>query len=193
MSYQLRELRRGFGLSQLQLADLMRTTQSTISRWERGMEHIDESKRLELIDLFSNRTKRLDPIVKHLIRKNPNITVFGFDYDCLEVASLVSQNLKVGASEMVGNNYRSMVDTEWFTSVYGDTPLEERIYFEYERTMTAVPGGVEQLMPIRAKQFFIQFEDCDGIMLSVIERAPLCKSPRVIESVTTEALDFQIS
>ena len=186
MTIQIRDLHRNFGLSQLQLADLMGTTQSTVSRWERGTEHIRHSKRMELIDLFSNRKGKLDPIIEFLARNNQNISAFDFNYNCVLVPDVVGNHLQVEESSVIGKNYAQMVDTEWFSSVYGDAPLEERLYFEYERVMSLGPNGVGHCLAIRSRQFFVRFQDSAGIMLAIIDHAPPHEHPKVLESLTTD-------
>ncbi|MEP1208468.1 MAG: helix-turn-helix transcriptional regulator [Rhizobiaceae bacterium] len=192
MTIQIRDLRRNFGLSQSQLADLMGTTQSTISRWERGTEHIRHSKRLELIDLFSNRNGKLDPIVEYLARHNQNISAFDFNYNCLLVSDIIGDHLQLEPNNVIGQNYAQMIDTEWFSSVYGDVPLEERLYFEYERVMSPHPNVIDHHLAIRSRQFFVRFQDSAGVMLAIIDYAPHHEKPKVIESVTTDALEFKI-
>ena len=118
MEVELREMRRRFGLTQTQLSDLLGVTQSTISRWEKGVEPIYHSKRLELLDLFSNRNGKLDPLIKHLLAHSNHITVFDFDYNCITSANLVLQATRIEKSDIVGRNYSQLCETDWFSTIH---------------------------------------------------------------------------
>ena len=88
------------------------------------------------------------------------------------------------SNEIVGKNYADMVATDWFSKVYGEVPLEERSYFEYERTMTTSSELDVPPLAIRARQYFLQFEDSPGIMFAILQRAPQRESLNVIQKMT---------
>jgi transcriptional regulator with XRE-family HTH domain len=190
MAFDLSGLRRRYGLSQTQLADLMGIAQSTVSRWERGVESIKPSTRLELLDLFSNRNGKLDPVVKQWISQRSAFSVFDFRFNCLSVHKLITELSQREESEFVGNNYADMADTEWQSHVYGDVPIEERVSIEFEHNLVSstLPGG--KVLPIRTRQHYIQFEDSGGIVLNQVELIAPCESVQVISCVTTQSLEF---
>ena len=188
MELQPREMRRQFGLSQMQLSDLLGVTQSTISRWEKGVELIKHSKKLELLDLFSNRGGKLDPLVKYLFSKAKNLSAFDFNLNCHSAAEVLLRSAQMERSDVVGQNYSQLCESEWFSKVYGNVPMSERLYYEYEHLLTT-RGQKIWSMPIRARQYFVQFEDTPGLMLSLVEEIPPIDRPRVLERQTTELLD----
>ena len=189
MTFDLVDMRRRFGLTQIQLADVMSVTQSTVSRWERGLEPIRHSKRLELLDLFSNRNGKLDPLVKQLAAQANNLTAFDFDLNCFTTAQFLNSAARLNTSDVVGKNYSQLCESEWFSTIYGDVPLDERVFFEYEHVV-AIHGGHGCALPIRTKQYFVQFEDSPGMMLSVISNAPPIEKPRLIQKISTNAFSF---
>lgn len=189
MTLDIRAMRRRFGLTQVQLANFMGLTQSTISRWERGLEPIRHCQRLELLDLFSNRSGRLDPLIKHLISQANNLTLFDFDLNCFTTAEFLRKSAQLEQSDVVGKNYSQLCESSWFSTIYGDVPVEERIYFEYEHLLT-IHGKHSCSIPIKTRQYFVQFEDSPGMMLSLISQAPPLEGPRVIKRIGSESLDF---
>ena len=52
MQYKLKECRQNAGLSQMEAALHMETTQHQISKWERGLQDITLSKAIKLADLY---------------------------------------------------------------------------------------------------------------------------------------------
>ncbi|MEP1208470.1 MAG: helix-turn-helix domain-containing protein [Rhizobiaceae bacterium] len=189
MEFQLREMRRRFGLNQTQLSDLLGVTQSTVSRWEKGVEPIRHSKRLELLDLFSNRNGKLDPLIKHLLSKSDDITIFDFNLKCYAGASIVGRATQMGRSDVVGKNYSHLFETEWFSAIYRNIPIEERLYFEYEHVLT-VRSQKTSHVPIRTKQHYVQFEDSAGLLLSLVSYAPPLVKPKVLTRMSSEIFDF---
>ena len=188
MTLELHAMRRRFGLTQIQLAEIMGLTQSTISRWERGIEPIRHCQRLELLDLFSNRNGILDPLVKRLISNASNLTAFDFDLKCHAAADFLMKSAKMEKSDVMGKDYSQICESEWFTEVYADVPVEERVYFEYEHLLR-LHGPEEVDVPIRTKQYFVQFDDSPGLMLSLISHAAPLTTPRVIKRMGSDAFD----
>lgn len=72
----LRHLRWQYGMSQSCLAELLGVNQATVSRWERGVEHISNRWKHQMIDLFSNRFGKFDPLIKKLLAQVPFVAVF---------------------------------------------------------------------------------------------------------------------
>ena len=188
MAFELRSLRRQYGLTQVQLAELVGQNQSTISRWESGREEIKPSLQLELLDLFSNRGGKLDPLVKRLFERANNLTAFDFNLKCLACADLPITAAKMEKSEVLGRDYSELCKSEWFSFVYGDVPIEERLYFEYEHRL-AFQSLAGESVPVHTKQYFVQFEDSPGIMLSLVNPAPPLDGPRLIQQIATDSLD----
>ncbi len=189
MTFDLKDMRTQYGLSQIQLADLMGITQSTVSRWEKGLEVIRHSRRMELLDLFSNRNGKLDPIVKRLAAKNPNLACFDFNYNCLAAAQFYSEHIKVDEIDIIGNNYEHILNSDWCTDVYENVPLEERLYYEYERTVDLATETNAGPLSYRVSQYYMQFEDGPGLMVSLPRQIPPVGNPRVFRKLTLETLD----
>lgn len=117
MDVELKELRRHYGISQSHLAELMGVDQATISRWERGVEHLTTKRRLELVDLFLNKRDKLTAIIEQFIHHHPNVTVCGADYTFRHMSRNLADFTKLNLSDVIGRRYRDLADISWLDIV----------------------------------------------------------------------------
>jgi transcriptional regulator with XRE-family HTH domain len=58
---ELKRKRKALGMTQRELADLLKVDPMTVSRWERGQHHIPESVALALMGLKAKKSKGGNP------------------------------------------------------------------------------------------------------------------------------------
>ncbi|MEM7564996.1 MAG: helix-turn-helix transcriptional regulator, partial [Pseudomonadota bacterium] len=75
----LRLARRQHGLSQVELADILRISQSNISRWENGYEAIPERMSIALAEIFAQSKERVNPYLRRLLEADWRISVLQFE------------------------------------------------------------------------------------------------------------------
>jgi len=112
----IRAERRGRGLSQSQLAELLGVKQAIISQWENGKEPIPRAQKLCLIDVFQNKRGRITPVIERMIRRDPTISVQTVRSDVLlRESPLVLNAYRLEKVDVEGFHHVDVFESKWRT------------------------------------------------------------------------------
>lgn len=178
----LREARRLRGLSQTDLANLLRISQSRVSAWERGHDEVPPRLRHQLIDILSNKRDVLGPIIRNMIANDPCISVHlptmtdGFpDFKFLHIAPYPRIDLLDSPNEFVGQRVSRFFDLGWCQQTYPGRPMREKLMFDVERDVTTnALFGNRAIHRVRSQHMFLEFDGYDSLILA---RHTLCAAP----------------
>ena len=137
MQFDLRHMRRQYGISQTALADLIGVDQATVSRWERGLENVNPKRRLELVDLFLNKRDRLGPIVEKYIRHHRYVAVSDKNNTMLHMSPALAKANMSNLSDVIGSHYQDRVEISWFNQILEDLqdpdPLMINVVHDFDK------------------------------------------------------------
>ncbi|MEP1207404.1 MAG: helix-turn-helix transcriptional regulator [Rhizobiaceae bacterium] len=171
----LRRARRQRGLSQVELADLLRLSQSNISRWENGYEPIPHRVSLLLAELLSGERGRLHPYLRHLAETDWRISIFqleksGFFVDSrwLHLGENMTRYFDIPYEQSHMSLSSQFFDPSWRTSIYGSAPDEHLVAIEFERDCIRIDDEKKsRSCRLRSRQFVVDCEGYSKVTLSV--------------------------
>lgn len=187
----LRDLRRQYGITQKCLADMLGVKQATVSRWERKVEEIIPSRRRQLVDLFSNRQGRFDPMIRGLIGRLPFVAVFDNARRLTHVTKPLAQFNRLDPLDVVGRASADLIDLEWEQRVFGGEPTENIMMADHVHDLVGTGEFEDRINPvgIRNRRFRMQFEDMPDLVFNVLTPLPRHQKPRLLNLVTLTDLD----
>lgn len=186
----LKILRRQFGLSQSNVADLLRVSQATVSRWERGVEAPCPMRRNVLIDILTNRKGRIDSIITQLIRGHPFVSIFDADLRFVHISDQFARLLRINKSDVVGQSFAEVAESEWFNEIYRDIPQGERVMVEFEHVLSG-RNSVEGMPKngVHTRDYWMELEGQPGTLVALVDVVPDTKlETKVIKKIDTSVL-----
>ncbi|MEP0941967.1 MAG: helix-turn-helix transcriptional regulator [Rhizobiaceae bacterium] len=136
----LRLARRQHGLSQVELADILRISQSNISRWENGYEAIPYRMSLAMAEVFAQSKERVNPYFSSLMDADWRISIMQFEKTGFLLNSRImhlSKNLSNYFNIPETESYRELAsnlfDPTWRPAIYGSQIDPNRVSIEFER------------------------------------------------------------
>ena len=171
----LRRARRQQGLSQVELADLLRISQSNISRWENGYESIPHRISLMLADILSGNRGRVHPFLRRLADEDQRISILqaertGFYTDdrWLHLGENLARYFNIPSDESYMNLSSRFFEPQWRAKVFGSLPNDQLVSIEFERDCVRIgKGDQKRSCRLRSRQFVIDCEGYSKITLSV--------------------------
>ena len=135
----LRKARRQQGLSQVELADLLRISQSNISRWENGYDSIPHRISLILADILSGNRGRVHPFLRRLAEDDQRISILqaensGFFADArwLHLGGNLARHFDIPSDESYMNLSSRFFKLEWRPKVFGSGSNDQLVAIEFE-------------------------------------------------------------
>ena len=170
----LREARRLRGLSQIELAELLNISQSRVSAWERGYDDVPNRQRHRLIDIMSNRSGVLNPLLKKLVKFNPHLAIYEptvsdglADFRWLHIANFPQMKFLANRSEFIGKRISEFFNIKWCSEVQPDGPFAGHLMIDVERDVkTNLQHGGQCLYRMRSRQIFVDFEGHSQLVLA---------------------------
>ena len=170
----LREARRLRGLSQVELAQLLDISQSRVSAWERGYDDVPGRLRHRLIDIMSNRSGVLDPLLKKLVKIDPQLAIYEpavsdglADFRWLHMATFPQMAFLANRSQFIGRRISEFFNIKWCSEVQPDGPFAGHLMIDVERDVrTNVQHGGKCLYRMRSRQMFVDFEGHSQLVLA---------------------------
>ena len=168
----LRLARRRHGLSQVELADLLKISQSNISRWENGYESIPWRMSVAMAEIFKISRERSSPYLRRLAEVDWRVSVLQFEKNGFLLDSRIlhlSKNLAaffdIHETESHGALSSNLFDPTWRPAVYGSQHDPNRISIEFERDCVSLSRRRGQAScRLRSQQYMI---DCDGFAQAI--------------------------
>jgi DNA-binding transcriptional regulator YiaG len=178
----LRELRRHRGLSQTDLAQLLRISQSRVSAWERGHDEVPRRLRRQLIDIMCNKKGVLDPLIRNMIKNDPHLSVHkpvmtdGFlDFKFLHIAPYPCIDFLEPVSQFIDQRVSHYFDLGWCKQTHPGRPMRDKLMFDVERDVTTnAQFGSRPIHRVRSHHLFLEFEGHNSLILA---RHTLCTQP----------------
>ena len=169
----LRLARRQHGLSQVELADILRISQSNISRWENGYESIPERMSIALAQVFAQSKERVNPYLKRMMETDWRISLLQFERNGFLIDSRIlhlSKNLATYFNIPEEQSYRTLAsqlfDPTWRPAVYGSRVDPHRVAIEFERDCVRLTrGNGPRACRLRSHQYMV---DCEGYAQVVV-------------------------
>jgi len=157
----IRNTRRNIGLSQEALSSLLGITQARVSRWESGREEMPRKHRLSLIELISNKSGKIDPLIDRLIRRDPSFAVTSFDTSkILRESEKVLNAFKLNRSEVDGATAARIFNAEWKKRL----PIDPQMYrTDYVRDIDLAGNAIGSGLRMRMKMFSVELSGYDRI------------------------------
>ena len=195
----LREARRHRGLSQSDLADLLGISQSRVSAWERGYDHVPMRLRHQLIDIMANKSGVLDPLIRKLIRSDPTLavnlptTTDGFpDFQYVHVATYPNVDFLRPLGGYYGHCISEFFDLGWYMHGHGGQSLRDKLMFDVEREIiTAEKYGHEHIYRVRSHHMFLDFDGHQELVLArhTFQSKPTFEPAKIHDSLFIDELD----
>lgn len=187
MTLHLKNHRQRFGISQHQLAELIGVNQSTVSRWERGIDEISRRHKLELNELFTNRRGVLDPAIRKMLEFHPLAAAADMRSNLLY---LTNQTAWLAArrrpSDMVGTNIRRWSRASWTSKVYRGVDLSEIIMIDYTHAFDRLDGTY---VHGRSRKYCMHFEGEAQTAICLTDLLPNAEKTTVNALLTTLDLE----
>lgn len=171
----LRLARRQHGLSQVELADILRISQSNISRWENGYEAIPERMSIAMAEIFTQSRERVNPYLRRLLDADWRISVLQFERNGFLLDSRIlhlSKNLATYFNIPEEQYYRTLAselfDPKWRPAVYGSQIDPNRVAIEFERDCVRLSeGSGPRSCRLRSHQYMVDCEGYAQVVLSI--------------------------
>lgn len=171
----LRSARRKQGLSQVDLADMLRISQSNISRWENGYEGIPARMARELATLLSDQRGALHPYIKQLAKRDDRISILQFervgffiDSRWLHFSKLLSEFFDLPQEQAFMSLSSHYFDAKWRPVVYGSGFSNSQVAIDFERDCVRQSHmGEARSCRLRSQQFIVDCENYAVVAISV--------------------------
>lgn len=171
----LREARRSRGLSQTDLANLLKISQSRVSAWERGYDEVPDRIKLRLIDILSNKRGVLNPLLNRIIKSNSSIAIYkptitdGYpDFRWVHMADQAQSKSLCSNKEYLGQRVSHFFDLNWCQRPMGTEEARSELMIDVERDVrTNDRYGSECHGRRRSRQIFLEFEGHSQVVLTL--------------------------
>ncbi len=185
MTFNLKHMRRQYGLSQTILADLLGVNQATISRWEKGIEPLSARRRCEILDIFTNRRGRIDPVILQVIKGSPLVTIFDKDYRFLHASEPLAATLNQNREDIIGRSYFEVADSSWCDQILGSAQTNERLSAEFAHDLWRVDATENSaIWRVLSRNFWLDFEGRPGVCVAFVELGPATgEAPRLLQQI----------
>jgi transcriptional regulator with XRE-family HTH domain len=171
----LRFARRQHGLSQVDLADLLRISQSNISRWENGYESIPRRMSIAMVDVFSQSKERVHPFLRRLVQSDWRISILQFekngfllDSRILHLSKNLSHYFNISDDESNRALSSHLFDPTWRPAIYGSRQDDSRVAIEFERDCVPLTErSAPRSCRLRSQQYVVDCEGYAQVVLSI--------------------------
>ena len=190
MQFDLRNMRRQYGISQTHLAHMIGVDQATVSRWERGLENVSPKRRLELVDLFLNKRDRLGPIVEKYIRHHRYVTVCDADYTLLHISNDLANEIEASPCDLVGGRYNDHGDISWFHRILEDLqdpdPLMINVVHDFHKKCA---HGFVPAYGVHTRGIWLELEGHERTFVGIVDLVALTNQPaQLLDSMSVTGL-----
>ncbi len=170
----LKTIRRQLGLSQIDLADLLKVSQSNISRWENGYEQFPLRMRNALLNAMSNQKGELNPILKRMVKTDPSLSLFQpeqsaghVDSRWLHYSPRLAHYFQLQESEISMARSSQFFDPFWRPHIHNAGLLEDRVMIQFERDYIATGGPLAgRSCRLLSNQYVVEFEGYSNVTVS---------------------------
>lgn len=171
----LRQARRQQGLSQVELADLLRISQSNISRWENGYEAIPHRVVLRLVEILSAVRGQVHPFLQRMAKKDCRVSIFriekagsAVDFRWLHLGGNLARYFNIPEKDAYLSLSSRFFETEWMAQIYGIAPNDQLVSVEFERDcIRTVDGKEARSCRLRSQEFVIDSDEYSKVTLSI--------------------------